>query len=132
MKDLTHIFEMEQLENPPKLVLAAHIQHCNSLFWIVYSSVAQAWPLMVHTQCLSGIIQIVHNHNSYFDAHISPLVCHFNSWYGLLSSLSFLQMASNSIFHRRFKRKHTKELCHFWQKRADLTFGEKIKSHFCL
>lgn len=75
MKDLTHIVEIEQLENPPKLAL----QHADSLFWTVYSSVAQAWPLMVHTQCLSGIIQIVHNHNSYSDAHISPIVCHFNS-----------------------------------------------------
>lgn len=42
MKDLTPIFEIEQLENPPKLAPAAHIQHSNSLFWIVYSSVAQA------------------------------------------------------------------------------------------
>lgn len=55
MKDLTCICEIEQLENPPKLA-AAHIQHSDSLFWIIYSSVVQAWPLMVHTQCLSGII----------------------------------------------------------------------------
>lgn len=80
MKDFTHICEIEQLENPPKLAAAAHIQHSDSLFWIVYSSVAQAWPLMVHTQCLSGIIQIVYNHKSYSGAHISPLVCHFSSW----------------------------------------------------
>lgn len=59
MKDLTHIFEIEQLENPPKLPTAANVQQSSGLFWIVYSSVAQAWPLMVHTQCLSGIIQIV-------------------------------------------------------------------------
>lgn len=44
MKDLTSIFEREQLENPPKLALAAHIQHSNSLFWTVFSSVAGAWP----------------------------------------------------------------------------------------
>lgn len=56
MKDLTRICEIEQLENPPKLAAAAHIQHSDSLFWIIYSSVVQAWPLMVHTKCLSGII----------------------------------------------------------------------------
>lgn len=109
MNDLTHIFETEQLEYPPKLALVAHIQHSNSFFWTVYSSVAQVWPLMVHTQCLSGIIQIVYNHNSYFDAHISPLVCHFNSWYDPLSSLSFFQVASNLIFRRWFERKHTEK-----------------------
>lgn len=31
MKDLTHICEIEQLENPSKLAAAAHIQHSRQL-----------------------------------------------------------------------------------------------------
>lgn len=104
-----------------------HIQYQNSLFSSVFSSVAQAWPLMVHTQCLSRIIP---------DYVQLPWCPHRSSHLSVkgsvhatcdsLASLSLLQMASNSIFHRWFergrKRKQAEEMCSFWQETEWFTF----------